>query len=193
MNDLGVRSRIIAAGRQLFSEYGYHGLSMRQIAEDAGVSKAALYYHFQDKEGLFLAVLTSYLDALEADIERIVREEKSTAGRLKRLVLTIFSQPQEERAGMRVASQDMAHLSPQAREIFNRLYEEKFIRRVRTILENGMATGELRRLDPQVVTWSLLGMLYPYFYPESPRTLPPGPELALQLVEIFLQGTASRE
>ncbi|NLG72564.1 MAG: TetR/AcrR family transcriptional regulator [Chloroflexi bacterium] len=190
MNDLDVRSRIIAAGRQLFSEYGYHGLSMRRIAEVVGVSKAALYYHFQDKESLFLAVLSSYLEALEAEIERIVQEEKSTAGRLRRLVLTIFSQPYEERAGMRVASQDMAHLSPKARETFNRLYEEKFIRRVQAILEHGMAAGELRQMDPQVVTWALLGMLYPYFYPEFPLILPPGPELALQLVEIFLEGTA---
>jgi len=190
LNDLDVRSRIIAAGRQLFSEYGYHGLSMRRIAEVVGVSKAALYYHFQDKESLFLAVLSSYLEALEAEIERIVQEEKSTAGRLRRLVLTIFSQPYEERAGMRVASQDMAHLSPKARETFNRLYEEKFIRRVQAILEHGMAAGELRQMDPQVVTWALLEMLYPYFYPEFPLILPPGPELALQLVEIFLEGTA---
>ena len=44
------RQEILAQARHLFLEQGYHGLAMRSIAEAVGVTKAALYYHFKDKE-----------------------------------------------------------------------------------------------------------------------------------------------
>ena len=59
MSDL--HFQIITAAKPLMVDQGYRGLSMREIAEAVGVSKAALYYHFQDKEQLLLAILESNL------------------------------------------------------------------------------------------------------------------------------------
>ncbi len=47
------REKILEQARQLFASQGYRGLSMRQIAEVVGISKAGIYYHFKDKEDLF--------------------------------------------------------------------------------------------------------------------------------------------
>ncbi len=52
-----LRELILATAKSLFSQQGYHGLAMRQISESLGVAKSALYYHFKDKEQLFLAIL----------------------------------------------------------------------------------------------------------------------------------------
>jgi AcrR family transcriptional regulator len=46
----------MAAGRQLFSERGYHATGTPEVAALAGVTRGALYHHFQDKEALFEAV-----------------------------------------------------------------------------------------------------------------------------------------
>ncbi|MCB0152930.1 MAG: helix-turn-helix transcriptional regulator, partial [Caldilineaceae bacterium] len=51
------RAAILAAAQRLFVERGYRGISMREIAEAVGMTKAALYYHFRDKEQLFVALL----------------------------------------------------------------------------------------------------------------------------------------
>ena len=69
--ELGLREQILVAAKRLFIEQGYHGLAMRQISEAVGVSKAALYYHFKDKEELFLAILSSNLDEIEQAIDLI--------------------------------------------------------------------------------------------------------------------------
>jgi len=47
---------LINAAMDLFASYGYRGTSLARIARAAGVTKGALYWHFNDKEDFFLAV-----------------------------------------------------------------------------------------------------------------------------------------
>jgi AcrR family transcriptional regulator len=50
------RQRILDVALGLFTEQGYDGTSLRQIAEKLGVTKAALYYHFESKNDILLAL-----------------------------------------------------------------------------------------------------------------------------------------
>ena len=54
--DKDTRERILDVALDLFTEQGYDGTSLRQIAEQLGVTKAALYYHFESKEDILLAL-----------------------------------------------------------------------------------------------------------------------------------------
>ena len=47
------RDKILDAARQLFTEEGYEGVSMRKVAEKIEYSPTAIYVHFEDKEDLF--------------------------------------------------------------------------------------------------------------------------------------------
>jgi AcrR family transcriptional regulator len=50
------RERILDVALDLFSDQGYDGTSLREIAERLGVTKAALYYHFASKEDILMAL-----------------------------------------------------------------------------------------------------------------------------------------
>ena len=50
------KQRILDVALDLFTEQGYDGTSLRQIAERLGVTKAALYYHFESKEDILMAL-----------------------------------------------------------------------------------------------------------------------------------------
>ena len=50
------RERILDAALDLFIEQGFDGTSLRQIAEQLGVTKAALYYHFTSKDDILMAL-----------------------------------------------------------------------------------------------------------------------------------------
>jgi AcrR family transcriptional regulator len=50
------RRALIATGRRLFTEHGYHEVGVRDLTAGAGVTRGALAHHFGHKEGLFLAV-----------------------------------------------------------------------------------------------------------------------------------------
>jgi len=46
----GTRERILDISLELFTTQGYEKTSLREIAEQLGFSKAAIYYHFESKE-----------------------------------------------------------------------------------------------------------------------------------------------
>jgi AcrR family transcriptional regulator len=60
----GGRARILAVAREAFVTRGYVDVSMQEIADAAGLTKAAIYYHFADKEALFEQVLVEEVDRI---------------------------------------------------------------------------------------------------------------------------------
>lgn len=60
--DMAKRAAILDAAKRLFTAEGYDGISMDQIAAEAGVSKLTVYSHFGDKESLFVAAVKSHCE-----------------------------------------------------------------------------------------------------------------------------------
>jgi AcrR family transcriptional regulator len=58
------QDQIIAIACRLFAHRGYEGTSLRDIAEEAKITKAALYYHFPNKEALYHRIVLDSLRAL---------------------------------------------------------------------------------------------------------------------------------
>jgi len=61
-------SKLLGAAGRVFAERGYHAATIEEIAERAGLSKGAVYYNFESKEALFLALLTKRLEDRLGDI-----------------------------------------------------------------------------------------------------------------------------
>ena len=62
----GTRERIQQVALELFAEHGYDGTSLRQIAERLGITKAALYYHFQSKDDIVTSLMADMFDKIDA-------------------------------------------------------------------------------------------------------------------------------
>src|SRR6476660_1627602 len=60
------RKQILAAALTLSSRRGYHGTSIRDIAEASRASTGNVYHHFPDKESIFNALIQEYLDAISS-------------------------------------------------------------------------------------------------------------------------------
>ena len=118
------------------------------------------------------------------------QEQAGARGQIHALVELILLLPADQRAVIRLSSQEMAQLSLPARQAFDRAYHRKFLDRIRSILSDGIQGGELRPVDPTVAAWALLGMMYPYFYPAHSSDLLSPLKVADDLVDIFLVGVA---
>ena len=186
---LQVRERILSEAGPLFVQHGYDGISMREIAEACSLSKAGIYYHFKDKEDLFVALLNANLDQLIVLLAQVRQDESTARGRLLRFSIGLFTQMERsQRAMIRTASQEMNKLSPAAQSVFVKRYQEDFIGAITAIVAEGVQRGEMRPLEPSLVTWVLLGMLYPFFAPGGdahPETMFGAVEAAL---DIFFNG-----
>ena len=189
--EAGLPEQILQTASNLFVNEGYHGLSMREIASALGVSKAALYYHFKDKEELFLAILKLYLEDINATLDRILAQPVTCRAQIELFAEYVLTQPAQQRATIRLAMQESIHLSPEARRAFGIIYREQFIDKVQSILKTGMQNHEFRPIDAEVAVWALLGIMFPYFYPAHGGSQPIPPETIHEVVKIYLTGISA--
>jgi AcrR family transcriptional regulator len=62
------RERILEAAAKEFTAHGYDGASLNRILDDAGISKGAAYYYFDDKTDLYATTILHYSQELMADL-----------------------------------------------------------------------------------------------------------------------------
>ena len=92
----GTAERILDAAEKLFADFGFDGVSLRQITREAGVRLALANYHFGPKLELFRAVVRRRAEALNA--ERFVLLENLPADAAIEQVLHAFTAPFLERS-----------------------------------------------------------------------------------------------
>jgi TetR/AcrR family transcriptional regulator, cholesterol catabolism regulator len=183
-----MRQNILREAAGLFVERGVQAVSMREIAAAAGLSKPGLYYYFEDKDALVLAILVDSLDHIGSVLDQVVTHQEGIQGQLLCLVEGLFSLTPEERAVMHFATRELKALALPVRQEFARQYRQKFIDPIAAILAGGMQRGELRRMELSTATWALLGLLYPFFFPEVEVMQGQSGGAGAELVELFLHG-----
>jgi AcrR family transcriptional regulator len=81
-NMLSTRAQILDAARRLFVRQGYQHTSIREIAEQLGMTKTAVLYHFPTKADILAAVAEPFVDDLAATIDRATSRQELFEGLL---------------------------------------------------------------------------------------------------------------
>ncbi|UQN06851.1 TetR/AcrR family transcriptional regulator [Deinococcus sp. QL22] len=180
------RTRIQTEAARLFVASGYHGVSMREVAEAVGVTKPALYHHYADKEALFLAML----DGTLAGLGRLVAhagQQQGIRAQLEVLVSDLVASAPAQRVGLQLAG-ELRHVSPERRAAFEGEYRRVWMGGLTALIETAAARGELRAdLPPAVLTRALLALTYP-LVTGAPPADPQG--TARALLGVYLDGAA---
>lgn len=134
---------------------------MREIADVLGVSKAALYYHFVDKESLFMAILLAGVKQAGDLVAAAVAAADDTRARVAALLAGIARHGREQQLAMRLAEQEAVHLGADARSRVRAAYRREFLDPIARLLAEGRVRGELRDLDERWMVRALLGLAYP--------------------------------
>jgi AcrR family transcriptional regulator len=79
------RERIQDVALRLFGDQGYEGTSLREIAEELSVTKAALYYHFKTKEDILVSLFNDVAQPLDELIEWGRQQPRTSATKLELL------------------------------------------------------------------------------------------------------------
>jgi TetR/AcrR family transcriptional regulator len=160
------RARILAAALRQFSAHGLAGARTEQIAEEAGVNKALLYYYFKGKEDLYAATLESVFEGVRTANLALLEAKASAGERFLRIVLGNFDRSYSHPALQSLMQQEMVRLhrgeenrlAPMAKKFFRPLWVM-----VDHTLEEGIASGELVRVDPAQMRYASLGANIFYF------------------------------
>ncbi|HVB55533.1 MAG TPA: CerR family C-terminal domain-containing protein [Candidatus Acidoferrales bacterium] len=154
--------RILAAAEQHFAAEGMAGARTDEIAAAARANKAMLYYYFGNKRRLHRAVLENLFRQLLRDSNVPPKEGQSPHERLRAFVAGYFdflsTHPNYPRLLQREAMEGSRNFGWIVREYLRPFHQ----RLVRTIQE-GIAAGEFRAIDPDHTALSILGMTTSYF------------------------------
>jgi len=100
--------RILDAADEILGERGYDGMSVRDVAERAGVNKALVFYYYGSKAELFERVLERYYGAHRAALENAFTAGGTLRARLLRTVDAYFDFISEHRRYARLIQQQVA-------------------------------------------------------------------------------------
>ncbi|WP_068166127.1 TetR/AcrR family transcriptional regulator [Rhodococcus phenolicus] len=177
---------ILSAALDAFYETGFHGTSVREIARRVGVTVPALYYHHENKEGLLIALLElSTSDVLSRAHAADADGGDDPVQRLSNVIEAIVLR-MTLRARLAALEGESRYLSPDNRQRY-RAVRKGVEHLVRSIVEEGTASGAFDVDDPAETTRALLGMCQsiPRWY-HSEGTLTPE-EVAAKYVTIALK------
>jgi TetR/AcrR family fatty acid metabolism transcriptional regulator len=151
---------ILHVAERLFSERGYHGVSVDEIARDAGVSKGLVLYHFKSKQDLFQNVLIDGFLTIENEMRAIVQSEMT--GREKiRATVAAYLEFDQRRLNLLGSAHDLGPVlagteaHARAHELVN---EERA--RLAKLVEDAVAKGEFRPVDSRVAANVVLGAIH---------------------------------
>jgi AcrR family transcriptional regulator len=100
------RAQLLAVARRQFGRWGFHGVSMDQVAKEAGVTKPILYDHFGSKEELYIALLDADAQELELQVRAALTASTGNRERIRRSFQAYFDFVDEHAAGFKLFLQE---------------------------------------------------------------------------------------
>jgi AcrR family transcriptional regulator len=127
------RERLLDAAEKLFADYGYNGVSVRQIVHAAKVNLGAVPYHFGTKEKLFKEVLYRRAAPLRAEREALIKRLTETGKKpeledvLWALLEPGFRASHENASFRRLLGRASMDPTPEVRKLMAEIYNPDFL------------------------------------------------------------------
>lgn len=185
--------QIVALAAALFAEKGYDATSLREIAEAAGITKAALYYWFPEKESLLQRVVAGRLERLVAHANAAADAEPTAIGKVRAFLAASASHLDNDRDAWVASSNTFwANFdSSQKRSVIaNR---DRYEKALRALVDQAMQTGALRQADAGLATRLLLSAMnyLPRWHrPDGPLT---AEDVMHRYLDLVLDGLRPRD
>jgi TetR/AcrR family transcriptional regulator len=158
MPSLETQGNLLTAAAKVFSDKGFAGARVEEIARRARANKAMIYYHFRSKEGLYEAVLVSILGGVHDRLEAVARAEPDPRARLvalyRELAAVFSAEPAFPRLILREMLAGGRHMHARAAQALGRVFQI-----VRGTVEEGVRQGAFRKVSPLLVHLNAVGML----------------------------------
>ena len=183
-----VRDRVLRTASELFMEFGYEAVSLNQIAEQCGVTKASVYYHFSSKPVLFTAAVTAMLRGAKAGTARYLDREGTFRDKLLQIAESRLdrSHHAEFETLMREASHSLA---PEQKEAI--FQAEAAIHELLAVhFRQAMDQGVLKTGDPLLMVHSYSALLMIGNRKVVQAMYATTHELASQIMDMFWSGVA---
>lgn len=153
------RERILDAALDVFSRKGYYDTRMDEIVEEASASKGSIYFHFPNKEKLFLALVEKFAALLERNVTEAIAQEPQGMARVQvalRAVLDTFGKYRRPAKILLVQAVGLGHVFEKTRLQMT----DRFADLIKTYLDEAIEVGDIAPVDTAVVAHAWMGAIY---------------------------------
>jgi TetR/AcrR family transcriptional regulator, cholesterol catabolism regulator len=189
---LRIREDVLAAAAKVFSERGYHGASMQDVANAAGMQKASLYHHVGQKEDLLFAIHEKMIDELTALTMPVVSSSRSPAEKIRGVIEVALEFIAAHREGATVLLQDIGAVAgPRWQAVMAK--RDFFEKMVEGVIAEAARNGDFEKTRPEIAARGILGMVnwcYTWFHADGELT---PREVADILAAIVITGLERRD
>jgi TetR/AcrR family fatty acid metabolism transcriptional regulator len=187
------RDAILRAAVEVFSERGYFGARMREIAQRAGVADGTLYLYFDGKEHLLVSLLEQHAHGFLVRARRDAAESEDPREKLRRVVWRHLASLEGDRALARVFQIELRHSRRFLRTVA-RGEVAAYLQLLREIIAEGTAGGCFRAdVSAEVAARAVFGavdeLITAWVLASRPRPLA---EQAEPLLRLLLEGLETR-
>ena len=185
------REEILEAAAQIFSQKGYHGTSMQDIAVAVNLQKASLYHHISSKQELLLALLNEALDLLIQRITQVSNEPGAPEDKLRKAMCVYLETLAEYQDLAGVLLLEHRSLEPgyqslhfPKRDAFEHIWRE--------MIQEGVDQGVFTSPHPSITARALLGVMnwtITWYRQNGALT---AQEISMQFADLFLYGLSAR-
>jgi len=153
-------SQIITAAEDVFTKKGFAEARMDDIAEETGLSKGTLYNYFKSKDDLIIAILDRIFQREFKAFDEMDLSKMSSTDIINRFVDTIAKDIKLMLRLMPIAYEFLA-LAFRNKTVQKALkvYVNRYMNILVPIIENGIASGEFKEVDPKEVAIAMGAVL----------------------------------
>ena len=185
------RDRILEEALHRFIGSGFAAVSMQQIADGAGVTKATLYHHFRDKEALFLETVRIALDQSQTRLATAVESGQTLDAKLRSVARYLYSSERSDLA--RLFGDLHLHVSSEKQEAFWSSAEQPWML-LADAIRNAVERGEITAVEPQLAARMVFGAIatQPQFARYHSSVPHPDEATADRIVDMLMRGLDAR-
>jgi AcrR family transcriptional regulator len=182
------RERLLETAIGMFAQKGYAGASVREIAEQAGVSKPVLYYYFKSKEGLFLAILEMAENLQKKLLAEVLSSQGTVLDRLLMLYRRIYEEVKAHQSFYKMIH-GLIFGPPQGAPDYDfTRYHRHMIDAIRQIYNTGFAVGEVKKTDADDIAYLVLSLIEFCVHVDQVQPQASDPQRAERLMRLAFQG-----
>jgi AcrR family transcriptional regulator len=153
------RGKILDAALDTFASKGYHDTRLDEIAATSATSKGSIYFHFPNKERLFLALVDQFADLLERRVQEAIADIPPGMGRVGVALQTTLETFGKYRRPAKIMLVQAVGLGTTFEAKRLEIYD-RFSSLIQTYLEEAIAVGDIRPVDTEVVSVAWMGAIY---------------------------------
>lgn len=153
------KDRILDAALNIFSHKGYHDTRLDDIVDAAKVSKGSIYFHFPNKEKLFVALVDQFANLIDRRVQEAISEHDEGIARVRAAIAAVlgaFGQYRRPAKILLVQAVGLGAIFEQKRlEV-----HERFAAMIRHFLDEAVAVGDIPPVDTEVAAHAWMGAIY---------------------------------